>query len=110
MRPRRLSWPQEVPSGKGARSDGNTEKNVMRAAGRCKHANMAVARAPGWISHTAQHSPHWTSKGRVPTGRVGPGRQRALWVRQVRGHKDTFLHDVDCHISLFDAGPGAPIY
>lgn len=100
MRPRRLSCPQGVPSGKGVRSDGNTEKNVMRTTGRYKHSNIAVARAPGWMSHTAQHLPHWTSKGRVSTGWVWPGRQRELWVRQVQGHKDTFLHDVDCHISL----------
>lgn len=59
-----------------------TQENVMRAAGRCKHANMAAGCSPGWMSGTAQNPPCTSKEGQ------GPNRQsRVFWVRQVQGHK-----------------------
>lgn len=76
----------------------------MRAAGRCKHANMAAGCSPGWMSGTAQNPPCTSKEGQ------GPNRQsRAFRVRlRFRGTKaatyqdrvGTFLHEVDCHICL----------
>lgn len=94
---------KEHSSGMGdktVRLNSNTEKNVTRAARRCKHANMAEGVAPGWMGCRDQCCPHRTSKEGQGPNRQSLARmaENVLSEMQVQGHKGCHSWVTTCQV------------